>query len=157
MRRKFAELRATMEEDVRALPHDRGAERNVLGAVLLANEALAEAEQDVARDDFLWPAHQVIWQAMIDLQHAGQPIDAVTVMDRLRLAGLLEACGGPAYLTSLTDGLAAYSVALATEVARISARTVKEKAILRRLIMSACELLGLDDDAPKRAMADGTR
>ena len=82
-------------------PHDTDAEAALLGAILLSVEAAAQVVDVLAPGDFYKPAHGVIYDAVGALHRAGEPVDAVTVADRLRLAGMLDAIGGPATLVTL--------------------------------------------------------
>src|ERR1700758_1721526 len=116
---------ATLE---RPLPQNTDAERSVLGAILLDNHALNAAIEKLKPEDFFSDQHRRIFNYMILLGEAQQPIDLVTLSDQLRRKGELEAAGGAAYLSQLVDG-----------VPRVSnlehyARIIKEKALLRSLI-----------------------
>src|SRR5580692_8738160 len=112
----------------RPLPSNLDAERSILGAILLDNNALNTAIEALKVDDFFLLQHRNVFNQMVALGEAQQPIDLVTLSDELHRRGELEATGGAAYLASLADG-----------VPRVSnvehyARIVKEKAMLRNLI-----------------------
>jgi replicative DNA helicase len=112
----------------RPLPNNLEAERSILGAILLDNNALNTAIEALKAEDFFLPQHRHVFQQMITLGEAQHAIDLVTLTEELHRVGELEAAGGAPYLASLTDG-----------VARVSnvehyARIVKEKAVLRNLI-----------------------
>ena len=112
----------------RPLPNNLDAERSILGAVLLDNNALNTAIESLKAEDFFLPQHRHVFTQMIALADAQQAIDLVTLTEELHRRGELEASGGAPYLASLVDG-----------VPRVSnvehyARIVKEKAILRNLI-----------------------
>ena len=112
----------------RPLPSNLDAERSILGAVLLDNNALNTAIESLKAEDFFLPQHRHVFTQMIALADAQQAIDLVTLTEELHRRGELEASGGAPYLASLVDG-----------VPRVSnvehyARIVKEKAILRNLI-----------------------
>ena len=112
----------------RPLPSNLDAERSILGAVLLDNNALNTAIESLKAEDFFLPQHRHVFTQMIALADAQQAIDLVTLTEELHRCGELEASGGAPYLASLVDG-----------VPRVSnvehyARIVKEKAILRNLI-----------------------
>src|ERR1700740_3299973 len=112
----------------RPLPANLDAERSILGAILLDNNALNAAIEALKPDDFFIPQHRNIFTRMIALGEAQQAIDLVTLTDALHRRGDLDASGGAPYLASLADGL--------PRVTNIEhyARIVKEKAILRNLI-----------------------
>ncbi|MGB7844022.1 MAG: replicative DNA helicase [Candidatus Acidiferrum sp.] len=112
----------------RPLPNNLDAERSILGAILLDNNALNTAIEALKAEDFFLPQHRHVFQQMITLGEAQHAIDLVTLTEELHRVGELEAAGGAPYLASLVDG-----------VARVSnvehyARIVKEKAVLRNLI-----------------------
>ncbi|HEV8131704.1 MAG TPA: replicative DNA helicase [Acidobacteriota bacterium] len=119
----------------KTLPHNLDAERSVLGAVLLDDRLFNSAGEILTKDDFYTEGHKKIYVCMEGLSAASRPIDLITLKDELIRADDLEAVGGAAYISSLIDG-----------VPRISniehyARIVKDKAVLRRLIYSANEII----------------
>jgi replicative DNA helicase len=115
----------------RTLPHNLEAERSVLGAILIHNDAINSAAQVIDSKDFFRDAHRRIWDKMVALSEKNLPIDYVTLKEELGRTGELEEVGGPAYITALVDG-----VPRSTNVEQY-ARIVKEKAVLRSLIYSA--------------------
>jgi replicative DNA helicase len=129
----------------RPLPHNLEAERSILGAVLLDNHALNAAVERLRSEDFFLPQHRRIFERMVQLGEKQHAIDTITLMEDLSRAGELEASGGVAYLSSLTDGL--------PRVTNVDhyARIVKEKSVLRSLIYSASAIqeqaLAAGDDA----------
>ena len=112
----------------RALPHNLEAERSVLGAILIHNEAFNYAAQIVRPEDFFRLGHRRIFDKMIALGEKGGAIDTVTLKEALSQAGELDDVGGPAYIAGLVDG-----VPRSTNV-EYYARIVKEKSTLRSLI-----------------------
>ena len=119
----------------RTLPHNLEAERSVLGAILVHNDAFNLAVQVITPADFYRDAHRRIFDSMISLNERNQAIDFVTLKEELSRAGEIDAVGGPAYISSLADG-----VPRATNVEYYS-RIVKEKATLRNLIYAANKIL----------------
>ena len=113
---------------VRALPHNLEAERSVLGAILIHNEAFNYAAQILGPQDFFRDGHRRIFDRMSVLGERGEAIDVVTLKEALAQAGDLEDAGGPAYIASLVDG-----VPRSTNI-EYYARIVKEKSTLRALI-----------------------
>ncbi len=129
----------------RALPHNLEAEKCVLGAVLINNQAFNQAAEVIDAGDFFRDAHRRIFEKMVGLTDRNQPVDLITLKDELARAGELEDVGGPAYISALTDG-----VPRSANVEHY-ARIVKEKSTLRRLIQSATEVLGRAYDAEEDA------
>ena len=119
----------------RTLPHNLEAERSVLGAILVHNDAFNTAVQVIDSRDFYRDAHRRIFDKMVALNERGQAIDFVTLKEELGRGGDLDEVGGPAYVASLADG-----VPRATNVEYYS-RIVKEKATLRNLIYAANKIL----------------
>jgi replicative DNA helicase len=115
----------------RTLPHNLDAERSVLGAILVHNDAFNMAAQVIDSGDFYRDAHRRVFDRMVALNERGQAIDFVTLKEELSRAGELDEVGGPAYVASLADG-----VPRATNV-EYYARIVKEKSTLRQLIYAA--------------------
>src|SRR6186713_3351305 len=119
----------------RTLPHNLEAERSVLGAILLHNDAFNSAAEVVDSADFFRDAHRRIFDKMVKLAERGDAIDLVTLKEELGRAGELDEVGGPAYITALVDG-----VPRSTNVEHY-AKIIKEKATLRNLIYSANRIL----------------
>lgn len=119
----------------RTLPHNLDAERSILGAILVFNDAYNLAVQVVEPRDFYRDAHRRIFEGMIALNERNQAIDFITLKEELARSGDLDAVGGPSYVGSLADG-----VPRATNV-EYYARIVKEKATLRNLIFAANKIL----------------
>jgi replicative DNA helicase len=119
----------------RTLPHNLEAEKSVLGAILIQNEAFNHAAELIDSKDFFRNAHSRIFEKMIVLSERGDAIDFITLKDELSKSGELETVGGPAYIASLADG-----VPRSANV-EYYARIVKEKATLRNLIHSANKIL----------------
>src|SRR5204863_2841294 len=129
----------------RTLPHNLEAERSVLGAVLLHNDAFNLAAEVIDSSDFYRDAHRRIFDKMIKLSERGDAIDLVTLKEELGRSGELDEVGGPAYITALVDG-----VPRSTNVEHY-ARIIKEKATLRNLIFSANKILATAYNAEEDA------
>ena len=110
------------------LPNNLDAERSVLGAILLDNNALNPAIEHLRPEDFFLDQHRRVFTQMIALGEMQHAIDLVTLTEELHRRGDLEASGGAPYLASLADGM--------PRVSNVEhyARIVKEKAMLRNLI-----------------------
>jgi len=129
----------------RTLPHNLEAEKCVLGAILINNHAFNHATEVIDADDFFRDAHRRIFEKMVGLSERNEPIDLVTLKDELARAGELDEVGGPAYISSLMDG-----VPRSANVDHY-ARIVKERSTLRRLIQSATDVLARAYDAEENA------
>src|SRR5213594_2953951 len=129
----------------RTLPHNLEAERSVLGAILLHNDAFNLAAEVIDSIDFFRLAHQRIFDKMVKLAERGDAIDLVTLKEELGRSGQLEEVGGPAYITALVDG-----VPRSTNVEHY-ARIIKEKATLRNLIYAATKILSTAYEAEEDA------
>ena len=127
----------------RALPHNLEAERTVLGAILIENEAFHNASEILTEADFYREAHRKIFSRMLSLSERGDAIDLVTLKEEMSRAGELELSGGVQYLSSLVEG-----VPRATNVPYYS-RIVKDKAVLRNLISAANRISRAAFDQPE--------
>ena len=116
-------------------PQNIEAEQAVLGAVFLSPDALADAMEFVEAKDFYRRAHQLLFQAMIDLNDDGEAIDVLTVNNRLEMNNQLDDVGGVAYIAELAS-----SVPTAANVGYY-AILVAEKAVLRRVIAAATNII----------------
>lgn len=116
-------------------PHHLEAERSVLGAILIDNEALIRVMEVLDPDDFYRNAHRLIYEQMLECFERSEPVDLVTLSNLLRAKGQLESAGGADYLTLLVEQVP--TAANAPYYAKI----VREKAVLRRLMRRASEIL----------------
>ena len=116
-------------------PQNLEAETSVLGAVLLENEALNRVLEILHEDDFYRDAHRRIFSAILHLYEHSEPVDLITLSEVLKTRGHLDDVGGVEYLNSLVNGV--------PTAANISyyAKIIKEKAILRKLINRATEIV----------------
>jgi len=119
----------------RTPPHNIEAEQAVIGAVFLEPEAFSTASEILMADDFYRAGHQRIFQTMVTLSDKGEPIDLVTVTTLLANQNTLEEVGGVSYLTELAE-----SVPTAANIGYYS-KIVEEKALLRRLIRTATDIV----------------
>ncbi|UQX10999.1 replicative DNA helicase [Candidatus Mycobacterium methanotrophicum] len=119
----------TPSEDFgRQPPQDLAAEQSVLGGMLLSKDAIADVLEKIRPGDFYRPAHQNVYDAILDLYGRGEPADAVTVAAELDRRGLLRRVGGAPYLHTLI------SMVPTAANAGYYADIVAEKALLRRLV-----------------------
>jgi replicative DNA helicase len=116
----------------RGLPANIDAERSILGAILLDNFTYTQASsENLQADDFSLDSHRRIYARITELADSGRPVDLVTLAEELSRRKEVEAIGGVAYLSSLTDGLP-HRPNIEQYV-----RIVKDKALLRGLIFAA--------------------
>lgn len=126
--RSDTEAPPTSEEYGRQPPQDMAAEQSVLGGMLLSKDAIADVLESLRPGDFYRPAHQNVYDAILDLYGRGEPADAVTVAAELDRRGHLKRVGGHPYLHTLIS-----TVPTAAN-AGFYAGIVAEKAMLRRLV-----------------------
>jgi replicative DNA helicase len=129
----------------RTLPHNLEAEKCVLGAILINNHAFNQAAEVIDSTDFFRDAHRRIFDKIVALTDRREPVDLVTLKDELARSNELDEVGGPAYISSLTDG-----VPRSANV-EYYAKIVKERSTLRRLIQSANDVLTKAYDAEEDA------
>ncbi len=115
----------------RGLPANVEAERSLLGAILLDNTLYSEAGAALKPDDFFLDAHRRIYSRILDLSDTSRPIDLVTLSEELSRHKELEAVGGVAYLSSLTDGTPRRSSI------EHYIRIVRDKSLMRGVIRAA--------------------
>ncbi|HOC14345.1 MAG TPA: replicative DNA helicase [Propionicimonas sp.] len=118
----------------RTPPQDVAAEQSVLGAMLLSKDAIGDVAEIVKGRDFYRPAHETIYDAILNLYGRGEPADAITVADELAKLGELGRIGGHIYLHDLLS-----MVSIASNAAYY-AEIVREKAILRRLVEASIKI-----------------
>jgi replicative DNA helicase len=129
----------------RILPHNLEAEKAVLGAVLINNAQLDRLAGVIRAGDFFRHAHRMIYEIAFELHERRVEVDLVTVKDEATRRGELEELGGPAYISSLTDGVP--HSANATYYAAI----VREMATRRRCIDVGDEMLVAAYDGETRS------
>lgn len=134
------------EQNINIPPQNIEAEISVLGAILLDKEAIVKVADIVHPEDFYKDAHGYIFQAMIELYEKREPIDIITLTNKLSEAKKLDIIGGSSYITTLAS-----SVPSAAHIINY-AKIVADKAILRRLIKASTEISDLafkeDEEIP---------
>lgn len=124
-------------------PQNIEAERSVIGAILLENEAINNVLEILSVNDFYSESHRKIFSAILELYEKNEPSDLITLSNTLKNNKQLDNAGGVSYLASLVDNIP--SAANVTYYSKI----VKEKAILRGLIGAATEIITKSYDAEK--------
>ena len=121
--------------DDRLPPQDMHAEQSVIGAMLLSKDAIADCVEGLKAVDFYRPAHELIYDTILNLYSRGEPADAITVSDELTKRGDLTRVGGQAYLHQLISAVP--TAANAGYYAEI----VAERAVLRRLVDAGTKIV----------------
>lgn len=118
-------------------PHSKDAEKSVLGSLLVDKDSIVKISDFLRSEDFYHDAHGIIYQAILDLYDKRSPIDLVTLSDILENKGELASVGGASYLALLSN-----EVPTSTHIFQY-ATIVKEKSILRKLILAGDTIKGL--------------
>ena len=121
----------------RTPPQDLAAEQSVLGGMMLSKDAIADVVEILRGRDFYRPAHETIYESLLDLYGRGEPVDAVTVSAELTKRGEIARIGGAPYLHTLIS-----SVPTAAN-ASYYAKIVQERAIMRRLVEAGTKIVQL--------------
>ena len=139
----------------RTPPQDLIAEQSVLGGMLLSKDAISDVVEILKERDFYRPAHELIFDAILDLYGRGEPADAITVAAELTKRGDIARAGGAPYLHTLIN-----SVPTAAN-ASYYAKIVRERAIARRLVEAGTKIVQLGyategdiDDVVDQAQAE---
>lgn len=129
------------ESGVRTPPQDLDAETSVLGSMMLSKDAIADVVEHLRGEDFYKPAHETIYDVILDLYASGEPADAVTVSNALSKSGDLARIGGAAYLHTLIQSVPTSANAI------FYAEIVRELALLRRLVTAGTRIVQMGYDA----------
>jgi replicative DNA helicase len=126
----------------RQMPQSPDAERAVLGAILINNHAFYRIIGTIDTDDFFKDAHRTIFMTMRRMAENSQDIETLTLKEELAKHAQLDQAGGVAYISALLD--------VVPDVANVEryARIVKEKSMLRRLIVMGNSVMRAALDAP---------
>ena len=116
-------------------PHSLEAERTVLGGILIRNENLNTVLSIISPEDFYKDSNRKIIEKIIVLVDKGVPVDLLSLNEELQRAGILEEVGGASYLSSLLDGVPK------NPNVEYYAQIIKEKSLLRRLILSSARII----------------
>jgi len=121
----------------RTPPQDVAAEQSVLGGMMISKDAIADVVEQLRGTDFYRPAHEAVYDAILDLYGRGEPADAVTVAGELTKRGEMGRIGGAPYLHTLI------SMVPTAANAGYYARIVRERAVLRRLVEAGTRIVQL--------------
>ncbi|MHB8779951.1 MAG: replicative DNA helicase [Candidatus Geothermincolia bacterium] len=135
-------LQAVSRHD-RTPPYSLEAEQCVLGSIIISKEALADVTDVLRGDDFYKDAHRKLYEVLSELFSEGEPVDPVTLAERLRQRGILESIGDRPYLHSLVGSVPTPANAL------YYSEIVQRLAGLRRLIDAASRIAALGYGMPE--------
>ncbi len=128
----------TNENDDETEPHDLDAEQCVLGGMMLSQDAISDVVEVLRSQDFYRPAHQVIYDVILDIYGRGVPVDPVTVAAQLTKMGEATRTGGAPYIHTLVNSVP--TAANAGYYAGIVAVLALRRDTLRALITAVADL-----------------
>ena len=120
--------------DLKLPPQEIEAERSVLGALMLDKGAIIKIADLLNAEDFYNPHHAKIYETIFELFEKGEPIDILSVTNKLKDNKVLADIGGSSYLTDLVSG-----VPTSTHISYY-AKLVRQKKLLRDLIRASAEI-----------------
>ncbi len=141
---------ASKTDHLRVPPHNLEAEASVLGSLMLDKDAVIKIADLLKLGDFYKDDHNLIYETMLALYEEREPIDVLSLSNKLEEKGKLERVGGSSYLASLVN-----TVPSAVNVVHY-AKVVQKKALLRRLITAASDIieLGYDESEDAQKLLD---
>lgn len=122
-------------------PQNDEAEQSVLGSMLLDKDAIPTVTEILKSNDFYRENHREIFEALLDLFEKAEPIDLITVSERLKLRGTLDSIGGLEYLANIAAAVPT------TANVKHYAKIVEEKSLLRNLIKSSSDIMNMGYEA----------
>lgn len=126
-----------MQELERIPPQNLEAEMSLIGSILLDKEAILKVADLIDQDDFYKNAHRDIYGTMLELYGRNEPVDLLTLSNRLEEKKMLEKIGGRSYLVQISN-----AVPTSSHVVQYG-QIVRRKSLLRRLIQAASSITGL--------------
>ena len=127
--------------ELKVPPHSIEAEKSVLGACLLDRDAVVEVVEFLRPEHFYEDKHGKIFESIVDLYQAREPVDVVSVAETLKKKKALTAVGGQAYLTELVNNVP--TAAHAQHYGQL----VRDHFTKRQLISSAAQISDMSFDA----------
>ncbi|MBU2542118.1 replicative DNA helicase [Patescibacteria group bacterium] len=124
-------------------PQNLEAEMSLLGSILIDKDAMFKIADEVDADDFYKNAHSIIFETITELYNKNEPVDVLTLGNRLEEKGLQDKIGGKSYLVSLSN-----TVPTSSHIEEY-AKIVRRKSTLRKLLSAATEItkLGYKEEA----------
>ncbi len=148
---KRKEVKTSLHQDqLQVPPHNDEAEISVLGSFMIDKDAITKVADFLSPEDFYSDKNREIFEAILELYEKQEPLDILSVSSRLKEKKMLKSIGGRSYLTKLIN-----AVPTASNVISYG-KMVKNKAILRRLIQKASEIvkMGYDEERPIDELLD---
>ena len=142
---------ATKKADTgRVPPQNLDAEKSLLGAILIDEEVIADVAELAHPSDFYDKQHGIVYGGMLRLYEHHKPVDLLTLTEELKKKDELDAIGGSAFLTELTNYVPSAAHA------RSYAEMVASKAVRRRLIKASADIseLGFDEDTTTQELLE---
>ncbi len=121
-------------------PHNLEAEQAIIGSVMVKPDAINEVMDIVSAESFYSDKHKRIWETILELHQKGEPLDVLSLSNRLKEKSLLDQLGGTTYLGELLDRVpSASNIKNYCEI-------VQKKYMMRRLIETSDFISGLGYD-----------
>ena len=119
-----------MEETLikRVMPNSLEAEQSVIGSMIMDKEAIVVASESLLKEDFYHKQYGILFESMVELFNEGQPVDLVTLQNKLKEKDVPPEISSQEYVKDLVT-----AVPTSANV-KYYAENVKEKAVLRKLI-----------------------
>ena len=112
----------------RQMPHSLEAEQSVVGSMIADRETIVAMSEMLTKDDFYHQQYGMLFEAIVELYNAGEPVDEVTLQNKLREKGASTEIASLEYISELV-------LAVPTTInAKSYAQIVKDKAVLRSII-----------------------
>jgi replicative DNA helicase len=127
----------TENKELKLPPQNIDAEKSVLGALMLDKDAIIRVANLIRLGDFYKDIHNLIYETMLDLYEKREPIDVLSLSNRLEEKNQLDAIGGSSYLATLVN-----TVPSSSNIVHY-AKVVQKKSTLRKLIETASEIVEL--------------
>lgn len=128
-------------------------EQSVIGSLMLDNGCFVSVSPEVSEGDFYQPQHRLIYSEIVSMLNASLPVDLVTLTDRMRQSGKLDAVGGFAYVASLALNTPSSSNAATY------AKSVRDYSQRRRIVALAQDLaqkaVECDSEDLSQTLTDG--
>ncbi len=130
------------DELARIPPNNIDAERSLLGSILIDKEAMIKIADTIDVEDFYKKSHEQIFESMRELYAKNEPVDVLTLGNKLEEKKLIEGIGGRSYLVGLSN-----AVPTASHILQY-AKIIRKKATLRKLLKAAEHInkLGYKED-----------
>jgi replicative DNA helicase len=116
-------------------PHSKEAEEAIIGSILIDPSIVNDIVEIVSSDDFYFPENKLVFKAIEELFDEGEPIDVISVIEKLKTQGKLEEVGGELEVARYAD------IVPTSAHAEHYAKIVRDKSILRSLISAASRIV----------------